>query len=75
MIALVDSAGWSGVRVRTLARTAGVSTATFYKHFANADECLASTYDAVMATALRHSAAAQRRQPIGRDRCGRRSRR
>ncbi len=63
MIAVVDSAGWSGVRVRTLARTAGVSTATFYKHFANADECLASTYDAVMATALRHSAAAQRRQP------------
>ncbi len=62
MIAVVDSAGWSGVRVRTLARTAGVSTATFYKHFANADECLASTYDTVMATAVRHSAAAQRRQ-------------
>jgi AcrR family transcriptional regulator len=62
MIAVVDTAGWSGVRVRTLARTAGVSTATFYKHFANADECLASTYDAVMAMAVRHSAAAQRRQ-------------
>ena len=62
MIALVDGAGWSGVRVRSLARTAGVSTSTFYKHFGNADDCLASTYDAVMATALRHSAAAQRRQ-------------
>jgi AcrR family transcriptional regulator len=62
MIAVIDSAGWSGVRVRTLARAAGVSTATFYKHFANADDCLASTYDAVMATAVRHSTAAQRRQ-------------
>jgi AcrR family transcriptional regulator len=63
MIALVDGAGWSGVRVRSLARAAGVSTSTFYKHFANTDECLASTFDAVMATALRRSAAAQRRQP------------
>jgi AcrR family transcriptional regulator len=62
MIALVDTTGWSGVRVRSLARTAGVSTSTFYKHFANADDCFASTYDAVMATALKHSAAAQRRQ-------------
>lgn len=67
MIALVDRSGWDGVRVRSLARTAGVSTATFYKHFVNADDCLASTYDAVMTAALQHAASVQRRQPDWRD--------
>lgn len=62
MIALVDSGGWSSVRVRSLARAAGVSTSTFYKHFVNADDCLASTYDAVIGAVLRRSATAQRRQ-------------
>jgi AcrR family transcriptional regulator len=67
MIALLDISGWSSVRVRSLTRTAGVSTATFYKHFLNTDDCLASTYDAVMATTLRRCSAAQRRQPDWRE--------
>lgn len=61
-VALVDRDGCGGLRVRSLARTAGVSTATFYKHFVNADDCLASTYDAVMAAAMLHAGAAQRRE-------------
>jgi len=67
MIALVDDGGWNGVRVRTLVRTAGVSTATFYKHFANADECLASAFDAAISEALYRSTAAQRRRTDWRD--------
>jgi AcrR family transcriptional regulator len=67
MIALIDGGGWSCVRVRALARAAGVSTSTFYKHFVNADDCLASTHDAVMVTALQNAAAAQRREPDWRD--------
>jgi AcrR family transcriptional regulator len=62
MAALVDQDGWSRVRVRSVARTAGVSTSTFYKHFANTDECFVSTFDAAMGGVLRHSAAAQRQR-------------
>jgi AcrR family transcriptional regulator len=67
MIALMDISGWSRVRVRSLARAAGVSTATFYKHFLNADDCLGSTFEALMARMLRHCSAAQRRQADWRD--------
>jgi AcrR family transcriptional regulator len=66
-IALVDTAGWSNVRVRSLARAAGVSTATFYKHFLDADDCLASTFEALLAKALRACRTAQRRQRDWRD--------
>ena len=59
MVALVDELGWDRVRVRAVARTAKVSTATFYIHFANAEDCFASAFDAVMAEALGSSAAAQ----------------
>jgi AcrR family transcriptional regulator len=60
MAALVDESGWSKVRVRSLARTAGVSTSTFYKHFANTDECFASTFDTAMAETVRRSSVALR---------------
>lgn len=62
MIALVDESGWGTVRVRSLAKAAGVSTATFYKHFANSDDCLASTYDAVMDKVVSRASSAQRWQ-------------
>jgi AcrR family transcriptional regulator len=52
VIQTVDRTGLGAVRVRTLARTAGVSTATFYKHFMNTDECIASAYEAVIATTV-----------------------
>jgi AcrR family transcriptional regulator len=67
MIALMAQTGWGRVRVRSLALGAGVSTSTFYKHFINADDCLASTYDALIATAVRNSVAAQRRELDWRD--------
>jgi AcrR family transcriptional regulator len=62
-IALVDRDRSHRVKVRDLAHTAGVSTATFYRHFLNADECLASTYDAAMDTIIGRAAAAQRSVP------------
>jgi len=60
IIALVDAKSWEDVRVRSVARVAGVSTTTFYKHFANADQCFASAFDAAMGGALRRSASAGR---------------
>ena len=42
---MVTAGGWREVRVRDVIQTAGVSSASFYKQFANADECLASALD------------------------------
>lgn len=67
MISVIGSSGWESVRVRSVARTAGVSTATFYKHFANVEDCLGSTYEAVMASAVRDSTAAQGQRSTWRD--------
>jgi AcrR family transcriptional regulator len=52
MVDLVAERGIGGVTIRGLARTAGVSTRTFYAHFPNAEECFTSTYETVMSTAL-----------------------
>jgi AcrR family transcriptional regulator len=60
MIAVIDRVGWKGVRVRSLAATAGVSTSTFYRHFVDADDCLASTYDEVMLSVIHGAAERQR---------------
>lgn len=57
-VAVVDREGCDRLRVRSLARGAGVSTATFYKHFANADECVASTYEAFTSAAVADAATA-----------------
>lgn len=62
MIAEVGRSGWKGVRVRSLAGTAGVSTSTFYRHFVDADDCLASTYDVVMASVIERAGESQRRE-------------
>ena len=61
IVSVVDERGWRGVRVRPLVKTAGVSTASFYRQFADADECLASACEVTMATAIRDSGAGQRR--------------
>jgi AcrR family transcriptional regulator len=53
MIELVAERGFSGLTVRGLTRTSGVSTRAFYSHFANVEECFGSTCDSVMRTALR----------------------
>lgn len=47
MIELAAEGGYERVTVRSLARTAGVSSRTFYGHFLNREECLASTIDCV----------------------------
>jgi AcrR family transcriptional regulator len=52
MTELVHHDGWGGIRVRSLAQTAQVSTATFYRHFPNADACLASTHKALVAAKI-----------------------
>lgn len=53
MVELVAERGFSGVTVRGLSSTAGVSTRTFYAHFPNAEECFTSTFESVMRTALK----------------------
>ena len=60
MVELVAERGYDEVTVRGLARAAGVSTRTFYKHFANAEECFASTYASLTRCALRQTADAAR---------------
>jgi AcrR family transcriptional regulator len=59
MIELVAERGYEGVTVRSLARLAGVSTRSFYKHFSNAEECFVSTYELLMQITLRRAYAAQ----------------
>jgi AcrR family transcriptional regulator len=55
MVELVAARGYPGVTVRSLARAAGVSTRTFYKHFANAEECFSSTYASLLECALQRA--------------------
>jgi AcrR family transcriptional regulator len=57
MVELVAQRGYPGVTVRGLSRLAGVSTRSFYKHFANTEECFASTYESLMQCALRRASA------------------
>jgi AcrR family transcriptional regulator len=60
MIELCAERGYEDVTVRSMTRLAGVSTRTFYKHFANAEECFVDTYQSLMQTGLRRAYAAQR---------------
>ncbi|MGD0452470.1 MAG: TetR/AcrR family transcriptional regulator [Solirubrobacteraceae bacterium] len=56
MVAMADVIGQGGYRTATVADVigrAGVSRKTFYKHFANKQECFLSTYDLVAADAIR----------------------
>lgn len=48
MIEIVGEQGHDAVTVRGLTRLAGVSTRTFYEHFEGKDDCLLSTYEAVI---------------------------
>ena len=59
MVELSAERGYEGVTVRSLTRLAGVSTRSFYKHFANAEECFAHTYDWLVQDALRRAYAAR----------------
>ncbi|MBS1894788.1 MAG: TetR family transcriptional regulator [Actinobacteria bacterium] len=52
LLRIVLDGGWRRVRVREVVRSAGVSTASFYQHFANADDCFASVLDSAVARLL-----------------------
>jgi AcrR family transcriptional regulator len=67
MVDLLGRQEWNDVKVRSLVRAAGVSTATFYRHFVDADDCLAATYDAVTSTVVGRATASQRQQADWRD--------
>jgi AcrR family transcriptional regulator len=56
VMAMVDAIGQAGYRSTTVADVtsrAGASRKTFYKHFANKQECFLTTYDLVSAEAIR----------------------
>jgi len=48
VIELTAERGYDGLTVRGISRTSGVSTRTFYVHFANVEECFAATYRSIM---------------------------
>jgi AcrR family transcriptional regulator len=52
-IELVGEHGYENVTVRALSKHAGVSTRTFYRHFANAADCLGFACESTMQCALR----------------------
>jgi AcrR family transcriptional regulator len=59
MIELGYEVGAKGVTVRELTRLAGVSTATFYRHFVDLDGCLAVACETAMSEMLEHAADAE----------------
>jgi AcrR family transcriptional regulator len=59
MIELSADLGYESITVRSLTRLAGVSTRSFYKHFANAEECFAYTYQSLIEDGLRLARAAR----------------
>jgi AcrR family transcriptional regulator len=59
MVAIVGEEGYAVVKVRVLSRRAGVSTRTFYQHFANVEECLGASYAWIMSEALGKAAAVE----------------
>ncbi len=53
VVALVGSEGYPAASAARVARSAGVSPATFYRHFANKQDCLLAAWDASLARLLR----------------------
>jgi AcrR family transcriptional regulator len=63
MVELAAEVGYDRVTVRHITRLAGVSTGTFYEHFANAEDCFASTYDSIARYAMRRAYRARSAAP------------
>jgi AcrR family transcriptional regulator len=59
MVELAGTHGYEAVTVRGVVALAGVSTATFYKHFPNVEACFFSTYDAWTSRLLGRAKAAE----------------
>jgi AcrR family transcriptional regulator len=55
---LIIESGYSRVTVRALSKRAGVSTRTFYRQFANVDDCVAYAAESTMLSALQEMEAA-----------------
>jgi AcrR family transcriptional regulator len=60
MIELVAERGYGAVTVRELVHMAGVSTGTFYEHFADKDECFLRTYGLIVRRSTKQVGAAQK---------------
>jgi AcrR family transcriptional regulator len=60
MIELVSERGYGAVTVRELVRMAGVSTGTFYEHFADKDACFLRTYGLIVRRSTKQVGAAQK---------------
>jgi AcrR family transcriptional regulator len=52
MVEVIGKHGYRGTTVSQVIESAGVSRKTFYEHFANKQECLLSTHEAIMSAAL-----------------------
>lgn len=59
MIEIVADQGYDAVKVRELVHLAGVSSAAFYRHFKNKEDCFLRTYDFVVRRATRRIISAQ----------------
>src|ERR1039458_5809339 len=60
MIELVSERGYGAVTVREIVRMAGVSTGTFYEHFADKDACFLRTYGLIVRRSTKQVGAAQK---------------
>jgi AcrR family transcriptional regulator len=60
MVEIAGTGGYEMVTVRKLARLAGVSTGSFYKHFDDKDECLLSTYESLVRRTARRMVEAEK---------------
>jgi AcrR family transcriptional regulator len=70
MVELVAEHGYEAVTVRALARRAGVSQSTLYKHFPSKQDCFLDTYELIVRCGVQRTLAAQRRAYAWRERLG-----
>ena len=59
MIEIVADQGYEAVKVRELVHLAGVSSAAFYKHFKDKEDCFLRTHDLVVRRATRRIISSQ----------------
>jgi AcrR family transcriptional regulator len=62
MAELVEERGYAAIGIRELVRLAGVSTSTFYGHFAGKEDLLLHVYERLVQRACRQLLAAQREE-------------
>ena len=60
MVAAVAQSGYAGTTITQIVSLAGVSRSTFYKHFADKEQCFLATYDVIAAMATERISRASR---------------